>query len=166
MTSKYSSAVAHVESFLAECERLGLGDTVIGKGGVPTLVLAAHLDHLLVPGDKGADARGADGLLFEYKVSATNQYAFNFGPRTKKNGVSPEDTIRKHFENLAGAYCAARTGARIREVAFCPSGTLVAYLIDHFKHCQADQLTKVFSMAKFLKVPGAYALECAAELTL
>ena len=158
MTSRYSNAVDLVESFLAECERLGLGDNVIGKGGVPTLVLAAHLDHSLVPGDKGADAKGTDGSLFEYKVSTTDQYAFNFGPRNKKSGASPEDTIAKHFQKLTGAFCAARVRAKIQAVAFCPSETLVAYLIAHFKKCQADQLTKVFAMAEFLKVPGAYAV--------
>ena len=56
-------------------------DVDLSKGGVGELALAAYLDHSLVSGDKGADAKDSDGLLYEYKVSITNQFNFNFGPR-------------------------------------------------------------------------------------
>ena len=50
----------------------------LSKGGLGELALAHELGHTLVAGDKGADAQDEEGNLYEYKVSTTNQFNFNF----------------------------------------------------------------------------------------
>ena len=53
----------------------------LSKGGLGELALAHELGHTLVAGDKGADASDDEGNLYEYKVSTTNQFNFNFMAR-------------------------------------------------------------------------------------
>ena len=120
-------------------------DIDLSKGGVGELALAAHLDHSLLSGDKGADAQDSNGFLYEYKVSITNQFNFNFGPR--KEGF--EKIIEKHFEGVAGAYCANRKGMKITEVFYVPSEILVPALISHFNKVSGKQLTKNYRMESF-----------------
>lgn len=120
-------------------------DIDLSKGGVGELALAAHLGHTLVSGDKGADAQDADGNLYEYKVSITNQFNFNFGPR-KDDIAAP---IIKHFEGVAGAFCANRKGMEILEVVFVPTQILVPDLIRHFESVSGKQLTKNYRIEAF-----------------
>lgn len=120
-------------------------DIDLSKGGVGELALAAHLDHSLVSGDKGADAEDSEGLLYEYKVSITNQFNFNFGAR--KEGF--EKVIEKHFDGIAGAYCANRKGMKITEVFYVPSEVLVPALITHFNNVNGKLLVKNYRMESF-----------------
>ena len=120
----------------------------LAKGGVGEIALAHHLGHELIAGDKGADGRDAEGNEFEYKVSTTNQFNFHFGARTGNPGSS----VIKHFEGVAGAYCAKREGMKITEVVFVPSHLLVPALILHFNGTVGGQLNKNYSMSKLREV--------------
>jgi len=73
----------------------------LSKGGLGELALAHHLGHTLVEGDKGADAMDADGLLYEYKVSTTDQYNFSAGGRSG-DWEKDKETIEKHFYDIEG----------------------------------------------------------------
>jgi hypothetical protein len=117
----------------------------LSKGGVGELALAAYLGHSLVDGDKGADAQDCEGNLYEYKVSITNQFNFNFGAR--KEGF--QEVIKKHFKGLAGAYCAERVGMQIVDIAYVPTEILVPALISHFESTSGRLLVKNFRMKSF-----------------
>ena len=139
--SQYRKAV----NMLEEVFSILPDDIDLSKGGVGELALAAHLDHSLVSGDKGADAEDSKGFLYEYKVSITNQFNFNFGPR--KKGF--EKVIEQHFDGIAGAYCANRKGMLITEVFYVPSEVLVPALVIHFNKVSGKQLTKNYRMESF-----------------
>jgi hypothetical protein len=123
----------------------------LAKGGVGEIALAHHLGHELIAGDKGADGRDAEGNEFEYKVSTTDQFNFHFGARTE----NPGSPVIKHFEGVAGAYCAKREGMKITEVVFVPSHLLVPALILHFNGTVGGQLNKNYRLKSFsaLKMP-------------
>ncbi len=139
--SQYKKAV----DMLEEVFSILPPDIDLSKGGVGELPLAAYLDHSLVSGDKGADAEDSSGLRYEYKVSITNQFNFNFGAR--KEGF--EKVIEKHFNGIAGAYCANRKGMIVTEVAYVPSDILVPALIKHFNKVTGKLLVKNYRMESF-----------------
>ena len=116
----------------------------LSKGGVGEIALAHHLGHTLVSGDKGADGIDESGTQYEYKISTTNQFNFHFGARTSKYGAS----VSKHFDDIAGAFCAIREGMTIVEVAYVPSELLVPALIEHFSSTSGRQLNKNFNSWK------------------
>ena len=112
------------------------------------IALAHELGHTLVKGDKGADARDAEGKLYEYKVSITNQYNFNFNARFP----SWEDNkarIERHWENIEGAWIGQRDGMTITDKAYVPTSILLPYLLEHFERTKGSQLNKNFRMQKF-----------------
>ena len=117
----------------------------LSKGGVGEIALAHHLGHELIAGDKGADGRDADGNLYEYKVTVGDTYNFHFGARND----NPGEKVTKHFNNIAGAYCAKRVGMKIVDVMYVPSELLVPALILHFKGTVGGQLNKNYSMKRF-----------------
>jgi hypothetical protein len=139
---------------LDECQKCGLGDQ-LAKGGLSTILLANRLGHTIVPGDKKADAKDADGKQYEYKVTLGNQMDFNFGPRKKKSGKAYDQTIKKHFQLLEGAYCGVRKGGDFARIAYCPSKTLVPFLIAHFAKVGANQLTANLPIETILGIEGA-----------
>jgi len=118
------------------------------KGGIGELALAHHLGHTLVDGDKGADAEDDDGKLYEYKVSATNQFNFNFQNRYT-NSSKWEDRIENYMNKLEGAYVALHEGIDIVEVAYCDAQVLKKYLLNHFANTTGAQLNKNFRMKAF-----------------
>lgn len=148
----YDQVVSHLQAALAELDRIGVGD-VLAKGGVGSVLLAHHLGHSLVPGDKGADAQDAAGCMFEYKVSITNQFNFNFGGVTNCNMAS--NLVQKHFAGLTGAYCGLRKGGLFVAIAYCPSAPLVADICSYLSVSRARSLVKNYSLDSFLALPGA-----------
>jgi hypothetical protein len=120
----------------------------LSKGGVGELALAHHLGHEIIKGDKGPDARGKNGDKFEYKISTTDQFNFHFGPRKG----DPSGVVTKHFDGIAGAYCAKRDGMIITEVEFVPSHLLVPVLILHFKGTIGSQLNKNYRLNSFKSI--------------
>jgi len=122
----------------------------LAKGGIGELALANHLDHYLVPGDKGPDAHDGEGHNYEYKVSTTNQFNFHFGSRTTEFAKQ----VQNHFEDIEGAFCAIRKGMRIIDCEYVPSTILVPHLIKHFNDTDGKQLNKNFSMKAFRKLMG------------
>lgn len=120
------------------------------KGGIGELALAHYLDHTLVDGDKGADGEDSEGKQYEYKISATNQYNFNFGGRgLDRSGRSWQDRIIDYMDKIEGAYCAENNGVEIVDCAYCDSQTLKEYLLNHFENSTGHQLNKNFSMNAF-----------------
>ena len=109
------------------------------------IALAHELGHTLVEGGKGADAMDADGKLYEYKVSITNQFNFNFWQR---DDIWRERIINK-FENVEGAWVAEREGMKIINKAYVPCSILVPYLLKHFEGTRGYQLNKNFRLNKF-----------------
>jgi len=128
-------------------ERIGLRD-VLAKDGVGEILLARNRNHKLAATDTGADGVDESGARYEYKVSVTDQFNFHFGTREEHD--SPETKVRRHFEQLAGAICAKRSGATFERIVFIPSETLVPFLIDHFNGTTGKQLNKNFRFAGLL----------------
>jgi len=94
------------------------------KGGIGELALAHYLNHTLVDGDKGADGEDSEGKQYEYKISATNQYNFNFGGRgLDRNGRSWQDRIIDYMDKIEGASCPENNGVDIVDCAICKSQT-------------------------------------------
>ena len=117
----------------------------LAKGGVGEIALAHHLGHTVVKGDKGADAMDEKGNLYEYKITTGDTFNFHFGARNDNPGA----TVTKHFNGIAGAYCAKRVGMKIVSVEFVSSATLVPALIEHFGTVKGGQLNKNYSMKRF-----------------
>jgi len=117
----------------------------LSKGGVGEIALAHHLGHEIIKGDKGADAMDEDGNKYEYKISTTDQFNFHFGARNDNPGA----VVTKHFDGLAGAYCAKRVGMNITDVVFVPSSVLVPALIKHFNGTIGGQLNKNYRLNSF-----------------
>ncbi len=134
MVHKYDKIASALATVFEELRAAGLDD-VLAKGGVGTLLLAHRLGQ------------------FEYKVSITNQFNFNFGPRPQ-NG-DPGEVVHRHFEGIAGAYCAVRQGAGFSKIAFCEVPPLVEDLVRHFNVTAGGQLTKNYSIEAFLALRGA-----------
>jgi len=118
----------------------------LSKGGVGEIALAHHLGHELVKGDKGADGMDKNGNLYEYKITVGDTFNFHFGARNDNPGAM----VVKHFDGIAGAYCAKRVGMKIVDVAFVPTELLVPALILHFNGTVGGQLNKNYSMKRFL----------------
>ena len=116
----------------------------LAKGGVGEIALAHHLGHEVVKGDKGADGVDKEGNLYEYKVTTGDTFNFHFGARSDSFGA----TVTKHFDGIAGAYCAKRVGMKIVDIAYIPSETLVPELIKHFGSVKGMQLNKNYSMKR------------------
>jgi hypothetical protein len=116
----------------------------LAKGGVGEIALAHHLGHTVVKGDKGADGVDKEGNLYEYKVTTGDTFNFHFGARSDSFGA----TVTKHFDGIAGAYCAKRVGMKIVDIAYIPSETLVPELIKHFGSVKGMQLNKNYSMKR------------------
>lgn len=153
---KYDLIVRKLAQVFEEMRERGLGD-VLAKGGVGALLLAHALDHELVPGDKGADAQDREGTKFEYKVSITDQFNFQFGPRAECE--SPTKAVKKHFDGIDGAYCAKRQGERFTDIVYCPASSLVPFLCEHFETKKGKQLNKNVSLKRFAKLKGAKRVE-------
>jgi len=117
----------------------------LAKGGVGEIALAHHLGHEIVKGDKGADGMDKEGNLYEYKISTTDQFNFHFGARNDAFAA----TVTKHFDGLAGAYCAHRVGMEITECVFVPTKLLVPALVLHFNGTVGGQLNKNFRLKTF-----------------
>jgi hypothetical protein len=120
----------------------------LAKGGVGELAMAHHLGHTLVDGDKGADARDSEGLLYEYKVSVTNQFNFNHGAR-RPEWQDNKETIERHFQNIEGVWIGHREGMQITEKAYLPTSILLPNLLEHFERTKGGQLTKNFRLKQF-----------------
>jgi len=152
----YDEVVSHLSEAFAALDACGLGD-VLAKGGVGTVLLAHRLGHELVEGDKGADARNpTTGLMYEYKVSITDQFNFHFGGRPKPDAVDGfEHKVRRHFSNIEGAYCGLRKGANFTRIAWCPSVSLVEDLLIYFEKSKSSQLVKNYRIDNFLGLDGA-----------
>ncbi|MBL6985208.1 MAG: hypothetical protein ISR74_06400 [Candidatus Thioglobus sp.] len=117
----------------------------LSKGGVGEIALAHHLGHEIIKGDKGADAMDEDGNKYEYKISTTDQFNFHFGARNDNPGA----VVTKHFDGIAGAFCAKRVGMKITDVVFVPSSVLVPALIKHFNGTIGGQLNKNYRLNSF-----------------
>jgi hypothetical protein len=147
---------AFVDALLAaydsHLQPIGLDDNITAKGGVRALILADHLGHKLVSGDKGADAQDDRDRLFEYKVSSADRYNFHFGAR--KTQEENEDLIKRHFDGLHGAICAEVKHCRIQRYAFCSSEALVPDLLDGLRVCTGGQLVKAYTWEAFVALPG------------
>jgi len=120
----------------------------LSKGGLGELALAHHLGHTLVEGDKGADAMDADGLLYEYKVSTTDQYNFSAGGRSG-DWEKDKETIEKHFYDIEGTWIASREGMHITDCTYVSSEVLVPVLVEHFEKTNGRILNKNFRMKAF-----------------
>lgn len=142
---KYKKAIEFLEKAYAELPE----GVELTKGGVGELALANHLGHTLVDGDKDADGFDEDGKMYEYKISHTNQFNFNFGTRAMQNGMTWQEKITTKVRSWEGAYCAEIIGVDVKEVAYCDSETLLDYFLDHFSKTKGQLLNKNFRMESF-----------------
>ena len=142
---KYKKAIEYLDKAFSELPK----GVELTKGGIGELALANHLGHTLVDGDKNADAFDGQGLEFEYKISHTDQFNFNFGTRQMQNGMSWEDKITTKVSKWEGAYCARVIGVTVEEVAYIESKVLLDYLLEHFSNTKGQLLVKNFSMKAF-----------------
>lgn len=151
---KYDDIVKHLHAALRELDRLGLGGS-LAKGRIGEILLAHRLGHEIQLSGAGADGIGADGKKYEYKVSADNQFNFNFG-HAGKDANDAEKMVRKHFEGYEGAYCALTRVDEIVSVAYCPVSVLVPLLAAHMSSVSGSTWQKVFSpIGKFAEISGA-----------
>ena len=141
---KYKKAIEYLHKAFAELPE----GVELTKGGVGELALANHLGHTLVDGDKNADAYLGE-LEYEYKISHTDQFNFNFGTRQMQNGMEWQDKIRTKVSKWEGAYCARVIGVTVEEVAYIESKVLLDYLLEHFSNTKGQLLVKNFSMKAF-----------------
>ncbi len=141
---KYKKAIEYLHKAFAELPE----GVELTKGGVGELALANHLGHTLVDGDKNADAYLGE-LEYEYKISHTDQFNFNFGTRQMQNGMEWKDKIRTKVSKWEGAYCARVIGVTVEEVAYIESKVLLDYLLEHFSKTKGQLLVKNFSMKAF-----------------
>ena len=141
---KYKKAIEYLHKAFAELPE----GVELTKGGVGELALANHLGHTLVDGDKNADAYLGE-LEYEYKISHTDQFNFNFGTRQMQNGMEWQDKIRTKVSKWEGAYCARVIGVTVEEVAYIESSILLDYLLEHFSNTKGQLLVKNFSMKAF-----------------
>ncbi len=156
MPHPYDNVVDHLTAAFAALDACGLGD-VLSKGGVGSVLLAHRLGHKLVPGDKGADAEHpTTGSKYEYKVSTTNQFNFNFGGRPNDDDADGyEQKVWRHFADIEGAYCGLRVGASFTRIVYCPAAPLVADLLAYFENSTSRTLVKNHSVESFLGLTGA-----------
>jgi hypothetical protein len=154
MPHKYDAIIENFAKIFDEMAKLELSD-VLSKGGVGEILLAHHLNHELVPSDKGADGLDDDQNKYEYKVSVTDQFNFHFGTRNSKSDESPCEKVKKHFVDLKGSFCALRKGAKIEKLIFLPVEDLVNELCDHFSKTDGQQLNKNFTFEKLKTVSNA-----------
>ena len=110
--------------------------------------MAHALGHTLVAGDKGADAVDSEGKLYEYKVSTTNQFNFNFMAR-RSTWEENKATVESHFKDIEGAWVGQREGMNIVAKAYVPTTILLPYLLKHFENTKGSQLNKNFRLNKF-----------------
>ena len=155
MSHPYDAAVKAIQSaYATQLKPIGFDDWVTAKGGIRALIIAQHLGHTLVPGDKGADGIDAQKRTYEYKVSGTNQFAFHFGSR-KSADADNDAMIEKHFKGHHGAVCARIVDCKIVEYVFVPVRSIVADLKKHFRTCKGKQLNKVYSIERLKALDGA-----------
>lgn len=140
MPHAYDALVQHLVSAISELSRLGLGES-LAKGRVGEILLAHHLGHTLVPGDKGADGVAINGKRYEYKVSVDDQYNFNFGHAGDDDRGVRVDT---HFAGYDGAYCGLVSAGALVQVVYCPVQTLVPYLKNHLQTVKGNTWQKNF----------------------
>lgn len=141
---KYKKAIEYLDKAFSELPE----GVELTKGGIGELALAHHLGHTLVDGDKNADAYLGE-LEYEYKISHTDQFNFNFGTRQMQNGMEWQDKISTKVSKWEGAYCARVIGVTVEEVAYIDSTTLLDYLLEHFSKTKGQLLVKNFSMKAF-----------------
>lgn len=141
---KYKKAIEYLDKAFSELPE----GVELTKGGIGELALANHLGHTLVDGDKNADAYLGE-LEYEYKISHTDQFNFNFGTRQMQNGMEWQDKITTKVSKWEGAYCARVIGVTVEEVAYIDSTTLLDYLLEHFSKTKGQLLVKNFSMKAF-----------------
>jgi len=141
---KYKKAIEYLDKAFSELPE----GVELTKGGIGELALANHLGHTLVDGDKNADAYLGE-LEYEYKISHTDQFNFNFGTRQMQNGMEWQDKISTKVSKWEGAYCARVIGVTVEEVAYIDSTTLLDYLLEHFSKTKGQLLVKNFSMKAF-----------------
>ena len=144
MTNSY----AEIVSALAKAMEHLPPEVDFSKGGMGELALAADLGHTLVPGDKGADAVDAEGLLYEYKISTTDQFNFNFNAR-RDTWEESQEIVKKHFVDIEGAWVAHRDGMKIINKAYIPTSILLPYLLEHFSKTKGKMMNKNFRMKAF-----------------
>jgi hypothetical protein len=148
---KYKKAIEHLRKAFEELPE----GVELTKGGVGELALANHLGHTLVDGDKNADAFDEEGKQFEYKISHTNQFNFNFGTRAMQNGMTWQEKISTKVDSWEGAYCARIVGVNVEEVAYCDSATLKTYFLEHFSNTKGQLLNKNFRMQSFKQLKNS-----------
>ncbi|HCV50122.1 MAG TPA: hypothetical protein DGP89_02155 [Saprospirales bacterium] len=141
---KYKKAIEYLDKAFSELPE----GVELTKGGIGELALANHLGHTLVDGDKNADAYLGE-LEYEYKISHTDQFNFNFGTRQMQNGMEWQEKITTKVSKWEGAYCARVIGVTVEEVAYIDSTTLLDYLLEHFSKTKGQLLVKNFSMKAF-----------------
>lgn len=141
---KYKKAIEYLDKAFSELPE----GVELTKGGIGELALANHLGHTLVDGDKNADAYLGE-LEYEYKISHTDQFNFNFGTRQMQNGMEWQEKISTKVSKWEGAYCARVIGVTVEEVAYIDSTTLLDYLLEHFSKTKGQLLVKNFSMKAF-----------------
>lgn len=148
----YEGVVKALRRVFDELKACGLDD-ILSKGGVGSILLAHQLGHRLVPGDKGADGADEAGKMFEYKVSTTNQFNFNFGGRPRDGDVN--EVVRAHFRTIAGAYCGLRDGPEFVRIVYCPTPSLVEDLGAYFLRSKSNTMVKNFSIDAFAALHDA-----------
>ena len=141
---KYKKAIEYLDKAFSKLPE----GVELTKGGIGELALANHLGHTLVDGDKNADAYLGE-LEYEYKISHTDQFNFNFGTRQMQNGMEWQEKISTKVSKWEGAYCARVIGVTVEEVAYIDSTTLLDYLLEHFSKTKGQLLVKNFSMKAF-----------------
>lgn len=151
----YDDLIPDLQKCLKKVSALGLGQG-LAKGKAGEILLAHHLGHTLISGDKGADAQDAQGNLYEYKVSHDNQFNFNFGPAGITLGQTAEQVIKVKFAPITGAYCAMMVDDQILAVAYCPKEPLVENLMVWFDQKKRNLINKNFSIDSFSLIPGAW----------
>jgi hypothetical protein len=145
----YAELVSNIKELLIQAHALDIPHG-LSKGRIGEILLAHHLNHRLdlSLGDKGADAIDSKGRKFEYKVSFTDKFNFNFGHGNR----DAKAAVENHFRGLEGVYCAKASISEIDKVVFCPSEVIVPFLIKYFKTRKFNIYNKVLRMKALEKL--------------
>ncbi len=154
MPHEYDELVSHLKASLELVSALGLGEG-LSKGRIGEVILANHLGHHLVSGDKGLDGEDSEGNKYEYKISHDNQFNFNFG-HARKRKETIDELVKRHFTGLKGAYCALMDKGELKKIAYCPIETLEPFLISHISSSKGKTYIKRFDpIEEFAKLERA-----------